>query len=95
MCWKPVIKDKIMRTEVSVAGCLGYDVLGACTTQSFSSNGVSVAGCLGYDVLVKGNFIGEKVKRVSVAGCLGYDVLVNEGVSRIINGSFSCWLFRL
>ena len=38
---------------VSVAGCLGYDVL---ASDSIFVNGrvmVSVAGCLGYDVLEK------------------------------------------
>ncbi|VVH62018.1 hypothetical protein BSPWISOX_3011 [uncultured Gammaproteobacteria bacterium] len=37
---------------VSVAGCLGYDVL-VLSQQVADCNGdVSVAGCLGYDVLV-------------------------------------------
>ena len=37
---------------VSVAGCLGYDVLVCCVFTSKPSIKVSVAGCLGYDVLV-------------------------------------------
>ena len=36
---------------VSVAGCLGYDVLDYKTSPNFTLSGVSVAGCLGYDVL--------------------------------------------
>ena len=37
--------------SVSVAGCLGYDVLA--NADPFSTTWeVSVAGCLGYDVLV-------------------------------------------
>ena len=36
---------------VSVAGCLGYDVLALTTTLNIKSRLVSVAGCLGYDVL--------------------------------------------
>jgi hypothetical protein len=34
---------------VSVAGCLGYDVLDY-TLPNYSFSDVSVAGCLGYDV---------------------------------------------
>jgi uncharacterized OsmC-like protein len=37
---------------VSVAGCLGYDVLVAAKIIYCTRKGVSVAGCLGYDVLV-------------------------------------------
>ena len=37
---------------VSVAGCLGYDVLVLILTAYFFQSSVSVAGCLGYDVLV-------------------------------------------
>jgi uncharacterized OsmC-like protein len=36
---------------VSVAGCLGYDVLEFMEITSSNSFVVSVAGCLGYDVL--------------------------------------------
>ncbi len=36
---------------VSVAGCLGYDVLGNGNISTRAANAVSVAGCLGYDVL--------------------------------------------
>ena len=38
--------------QVSVAGCLGYDVLELMKITSGNSFIVSVAGCLGYDVLV-------------------------------------------
>ncbi len=38
---------------VSVAGCLGYDVLESISRESGHNWGVSVAGCLGYDVLVQ------------------------------------------
>ena len=44
--------QQLGRQTVSVAGCLGYDVL---AIQAFRNPGdldVSVAGCLGYDVLV-------------------------------------------
>ena len=37
--------------QVSVAGCLGYDVLDPHSIDTYNSNIVSVAGCLGYDVL--------------------------------------------
>ena len=37
--------------QVSVAGCLGYDVLALKLIVSFENFTVSVAGCLGYDVL--------------------------------------------
>ena len=37
---------------VSVAGCLGYDVLENSSSSLSCFNFVSVAGCLGYDVLV-------------------------------------------
>ncbi len=36
---------------VSVAGCLGYDVLARGRERSTFPFSVSVAGCLGYDVL--------------------------------------------
>ncbi|SHN92156.1 hypothetical protein BCLUESOX_2358 [bacterium endosymbiont of Bathymodiolus sp. 5 South] len=36
---------------VSVAGCLGYDVLVPSHISKPRLKGVSVAGCLGYDVL--------------------------------------------
>ncbi len=36
---------------VSVAGCLGYDVLGDGNIRTRAANAVSVAGWLGYDVL--------------------------------------------
>jgi quinol monooxygenase YgiN len=36
---------------VSVAGCLGYDVLENSPAALSRSHFVSVAGCLGYDVL--------------------------------------------
>ena len=37
---------------VSVAGCLGYDVLAKENLRDLTMRVVSVAGCLGYDVLV-------------------------------------------
>ena len=37
--------------EVSVAGCLGYDVLVNHNHITIHSPNVSVVGCLGYDVL--------------------------------------------
>ncbi|CAC9614569.1 hypothetical protein [uncultured Gammaproteobacteria bacterium] len=43
---------KIPLGMVSVAGCLGYDVLGFNKLLWQSLQCVSVAGCLGYDVLV-------------------------------------------
>ncbi|SMN17257.1 hypothetical protein CRYPA_1196 [uncultured Candidatus Thioglobus sp.] len=39
--------------RVSVAGCLGYDVLEQVKIEQTKSLIVSVAGCLGYDVLVE------------------------------------------
>ncbi|SHN92162.1 hypothetical protein BCLUESOX_2361 [bacterium endosymbiont of Bathymodiolus sp. 5 South] len=36
---------------VSVAGCLGYDVLETRLEERLDNLEVSVAGCLGYDVL--------------------------------------------
>ena len=36
---------------VSVAGCLGYDVLASRQIKKERNTHVSVAGCLGYDVL--------------------------------------------
>ena len=38
-------------SSVSVAGCLGYDVLASKQLALSPVNIVSVAGCLGYDVL--------------------------------------------
>ena len=37
--------------KVSVAGCLGYDVLVRSKNLRLKITAVSVAGCLGYDVL--------------------------------------------
>ncbi|SMN10686.1 hypothetical protein SPBRAN_779 [uncultured Candidatus Thioglobus sp.] len=50
MCWSANLRfneDNV----VSVAGCLGYDVLAHAFNQDTDSWRVSVAGCLGYDVL--------------------------------------------
>ena len=44
--------DISVTQTVSVAGCLGYDVLGFWGALTSYGLGVSVAGCLGYDVLV-------------------------------------------
>jgi uncharacterized OsmC-like protein len=41
-----------MLMVVSVAGCLGYDVLAGMVKRVTIGLKVSVAGCLGYDVLV-------------------------------------------
>ena len=62
---------------VSVAGCLGYDVLGRNVDIIHDRKYVSVAGCLGYDVLARNKTKQPDAKQVSVAGCLGYDVLVH------------------
>ena len=43
--------DNSHRTQVSVAGCLGYDVLDSAMDRDKKGGRVSVAGCLGYDVL--------------------------------------------
>ena len=45
-----VIEQELNR--VSVAGCLGYDVLAEGRVTGNLIKKVSVAGCLGYDVLV-------------------------------------------
>ena len=49
--------------NVSVAGCLGYDVLVGSAAIAGDTEYVSVAGCLGYDVLVK-------VSSIFLAVCL-------------------------
>ena len=50
MCWKS--KQHLQFCNlVSVAGCLGYDVLGLSRCLALVPILVSVAGCLGYDVL--------------------------------------------
>ena len=41
----------LLKPLVSVAGCLGYDVLEVKGIITFRAGHVSVAGCLGYDVL--------------------------------------------
>ncbi|CAC9565162.1 hypothetical protein [uncultured Gammaproteobacteria bacterium] len=51
MCWAGVVIAYIGVNGVSVAGCLGYDVLVKPQIFKSSSFKVSVAGCLGYDVL--------------------------------------------
>ncbi len=76
MCWHIARSTDLIQT-VSVAGCLGYDVLGWKIRFYVLFEVVSVAGCLGYDVLVYIDYTGESVVCVSVAGCLGYDVLVS------------------
>ena len=45
-------ESKSKTSEVSVAGCLGYDVLAYRAAKALKNMYVSVAGCLGYDVLV-------------------------------------------
>ena len=63
---------------VSVAGCLGYDVLATMSRRPGIAADVSVAGCLGYDVLVVILVLLGRINKVSVAGCLGYDVLATN-----------------
>ena len=53
MCWGESGKVLIQQHDVSVAGCLGYDVLVFITPLLLCFACVSVAGCLGYDVLVR------------------------------------------
>ena len=48
------------RQQVSVAGCLGYDVLATMSRRPGIAGDVSVAGCLGYDVLVNQFLEGQK-----------------------------------
>ena len=50
MCWRNKPKPPDAK-QVSVAGCLGYDVLVTLMPFSLIVHEVSVAGCLGYDVL--------------------------------------------
>ena len=50
MCWST--KPPSLTAHVSVAGCLGYDVLERLFRLLLVMRLVSVAGCLGYDVLV-------------------------------------------
>ena len=51
MCWNSVYYF-CLHCLVSVAGCLGYDVLEKMGRSAEHILIVSVAGCLGYDVLV-------------------------------------------
>ena len=51
MCWVSIGKKAAEVSKVSVAGCLGYDVLDRYSAQKSNGRCVSVAGCLGYDVL--------------------------------------------
>ena len=67
---------EVSKWVVSVAGCLGYDVLVRKRFWKITKNIVSVAGCLGYDVLAPSSPSNTRKHTVSVAGCLGYDVLV-------------------
>ncbi|SMN17256.1 hypothetical protein CRYPA_1195 [uncultured Candidatus Thioglobus sp.] len=50
MCWR-LSSLSWITLLVSVAGCLGYDVLDNTTNLGKKRSSVSVAGCLGYDVL--------------------------------------------
>ncbi len=52
MCWV-IVEDVKSNKVVSVAGCLGYDVLVSFLQLFCLLCFVSVAGCLGYDVLGK------------------------------------------
>ena len=58
----------IILYSVSVAGCLGYDVLGATITLISQDSAVSVAGCLGYDVL--------ESFHITLSTLLGFQLLV-------------------
>ena len=51
MCWPLSHQLSHQLRRVSVAGCLGYDVLVLVLTILLIRLLVSVAGCLGYDVL--------------------------------------------
>ena len=51
MCWTTMSRRPGIAADVSVAGCLGYDVLVIFSREIFQTRLVSVAGCLGYDVL--------------------------------------------
>ena len=51
MCWREASHNLKRDFIVSVAGCLGYDVLEEMSTNVNIVHDVSVAGCLGYDVL--------------------------------------------
>ena len=52
MCWPRKNLPHSLTARVSVAGCLGYDVLASFKFMLNTLKVVSVAGCLGYDVLV-------------------------------------------
>ena len=52
MCWTGKTTIRTTPRYVSVAGCLGYDVLAIQAFRNPYDSNVSVAGCLGYDVLV-------------------------------------------
>ncbi len=52
MCW-PYLSFHMPFVSVSVAGCLGYDVLATERANERPPSEVSVAGCLGYDVLAR------------------------------------------
>ena len=47
----PSSPSNTRKHTVSVAGCLGYDVLVRLSALYLVLENVSVAGCLGYDVL--------------------------------------------
>ena len=95
MCWS-IDGLSCRQIYVSVAGCLGYDVLDVIHRRAIQSICVSVAGCLGYDVLGTCEQCNRIRQAVSVAGCLGYDVLVKPVALTIMRlFCFSCWLFRL
>ena len=94
MCWKMQRRLRNF-TKVSVAGCLGYDVLEKRSPSLYWMITVSVAGCLGYDVLDGLAKVNRRSTSVSVAGCLGYDVLALTIGFVMKTFSFSCWLFRL
>ena len=53
MCWIRHSTGNAIHWKVSVAGCLGYDVLARLFSITKTCSLVSVAGCLGYDVLVQ------------------------------------------
>ena len=60
MCWLSRC-ERLIVLLVSVAGCLGYDVLVAPFVRHTNDRSVSVAGCLGYDVLVLSELSSNKM----------------------------------
>ncbi len=68
MCWDVLFIFGIFFFRVSVAGCLGYDVLEPYSNETWCPYCVSVAGCLGYDVLAR--------SRLSHSATMAFQLLV-------------------